>query len=58
VAFGRDNVTANAAERIRNIPKYLPALAGLNRHPDSGERAVKEVRHALQISVRAQFALF
>src|SRR6266853_3614075 len=41
-----------------DISKCLAALAGFGRHPDSSERALKEVRHAVQVCVRAKFSLF
>jgi hypothetical protein len=33
------------------IPKGVAALAGFGRHPDSGKRAFKEVRHAVKVRV-------
>jgi len=29
----------------------VATLAGFGRHPDSGKRALKEVRHAVQIRI-------
>jgi len=34
-----------------DISKGVTALSGFGRHPDSGKRALKEVRHAVQIRI-------
>jgi hypothetical protein len=35
----------------RQISKDVATLAGFGRHPDSGKRSLKEVRHAVQIRI-------
>ena len=39
-----------------DVPKCLPAFARFGRHPNSRERALKEVRHALKVCLSTEFS--